>query len=603
MEFRILGPLEIVDDGRSLALKGSKKRALLAILLLHANEVVSRERLIEDLWGERRPETAATALQGYVSQLRKTLEPDSRRNPSVLVTRAPGYELRVDAESLDLKRFQLLAERGARALASGDTDTAAATLDEALSLWRGQPLAEFAAVPFALIETLRLDELRLSATEDRVEADLALGRHGSLIGELETLVAEHPHRERLCGYLMLALYRSGRQAEALDVYQRTRRALVEELGIEPGPMLQQRERAILNHDPSLELPPQVGPESAPEPVGADSRERPRRRLWRALVVAVLVITAAVGVVAFAVRGESGETLLAPNSVGFVDADAGRITRSFPVGREPSALTVASDSVWVANYRDQTVTRIDPETGRTATIPVGGHPTGITFYRDKVWVWTLEELLVGVDPRFDAADSPIRLAVGGSPRFARTRDPGRIAAGGGYLWVTAPGTTVIRIEPDDPESRLSIIPDLGTNGPLAYGARELWAAGSGFVFPITPETGIPRSGTAVGGVVHGIAWGDGVWVVSGGPARASGVAPALRRVDPRTGLLETTIAVGERATGIAVGAGSTWVASTSHDQGAVYRIDPAENRVVDTIRVGAIPTSVAADSDGVWVAVR
>jgi YVTN family beta-propeller protein len=603
MEFRILGPLEIVDDGRTLALKGSKKRALLAILLLHANEVVSRERLLEDLWGERRPETAATALHGYVSQLRKTLEPDSRRDHSVLVTRAPGYELRLDAESLDLKRFQRLAERGKRALASGDTDTAAATLEEALSLWRGQPLAEFATTPFALIETLRLEELRLSATEDRVEADLALGRHASLVAELETLVAEHPHRERLCAYLMLALYRSGRQAEALDVYQRTRRALVEELGIEPGTMLQQLERAILNHDPSLELPPHARRESTPPGPVSDDRERARWRLWRALVVGVLVITAALGVAAFAFRGgESGPTL-PPNSVGFVDADSGRLTRSFRVGREPSALTVASASVWVANYRDQTVTRIDRETGTTATIPVGGHPTGITSYRGKVWVWTLEELLVGIDPRFDAADDPIHLAVGGSPRFVRTRDPGRIAAGGGYLWVTAPGTTVIRVEPDHPRRRLSIIPDVGTNGPLAYGERELWVAGSGFVFPITPETGIPRSGTAVGGVVHGIAWGEGVWVVSGGPARASGVAPALRRVDPRTGLLETTIAVGERAIGIAVAAGSTWVASTNDDRGAVYRVDPVENRVVDTIPVGAIPTSIAADSGGVWVAVR
>ena len=604
MEFRILGPLEIVDDGRTLALTGSKKRALLAILLLHANEVVSRERLLEDLWGERRPETAATALHGYVSQLRKMLEPDSRRDHSVLVTRAPGYELRVDAESLDLKRFQRLAESGKRSLAAGDTETAAAALEEALSLWRGPPLAEFAAAPFALIESLRLDELRVSATEDRVEADLALGRHGSIIAELEMLVAEHPHRERLCAYLMLALYRSGRQAEALDVYQRTRRALVDELGIEPGTMLQQLERAILNHDPSLELPPQARHESAPPgPVSADSPERPRWRLWRALVVAVLVIAAALGVAAAFRGGESGPTLLTPNSVGFIDAESGRVTRLFPVGREPSALTLASDSVWVANYRDQTVTRVDRETGRTATIPVGGHPTGITSYRDKVWVLTFEELLVRVDPRFDAADDPIRLAVGGSPRFVRTRDPGRIAAGGGFLWVTAPGTTVIRIEPDQPKSRLSIIPDVGANGPLAYGARELWVAGSGFVFPITPETGIPRSGTAVGGVVHGIAWGEGVWVVSGGPARASGVAPALRRVDPRTGLLETTIAVGERATGVAVAAGSTWVASTKDDQGAVYRVDPAENRVVDTIRVGAIPTSIAADSGGVWVAAR
>jgi YVTN family beta-propeller protein len=605
MEFRILGPLEIVDGERLLELRGSKKRALLAILLLHTNEVVSRERLLEDLWGDRRPETAATALHGYVSQLRKLLEPGSNGDHRVLLTRPPGYELRLHPDQLDLERFQDLAEVGKRALAAGDASGAAARLREALALWRGRPLAEFDSAPFALVEMLRLEELRLSAIEDRIEADLALGRHHALVAELEMLVAEHSHRERLCAYLMLALYRSGRQAEALNTYQRTRRALVEELGIEPGTMLQRLERAILNHEPSLDLPTTAENEPAEPETSRKARGRRPSRLWRAFAVAALGLLAVALGAAFALRdGESAPILLAPNSVGFVDAESGRVTRSVAVGREPSALAVTNGSVWVANYRDQTVTRIDRATGRSlATIPVGGHPTGITSYRGKVWVWTVEELLVGIDPRFDSASDSLRLAIGGSPRFVHTRDPGRIVAGGGFLWMTAPGTTVIRVEPQHPKSRLPIVPDTGTNGPIAYGEREPWVAGSGFVFPITPDTGIPRSGTAVGGVVHDVAWGDGVWVVSGGPARASGVAPAVRRVDPRTGLLDTTISVGDRPVGITVAAGSTWVASMEDGEGAVYRIDPATNRVVDTITVGSIPTSVAADADGVWVAVK
>lgn len=602
MEFRILGPLEIVDDGRTLELRGFKKRALLAILLLHANEVVSRERLIEDLWGDRRPETAATALHGYVSQLRKLLEPGSNGNHRVLLTRPPGYALRLDPEQLDLERFEALAERGKRALAAGDASDAAATLCEALALWRGRPLAEFDSAPFAVVETIRLEELHLSALEDRIEAELAIGRHHALIAELETLVVEHPHRERLCGYLMLALYRSGRQAEALDLYQRTRRALVEELGIEPGTMLQQLERAILNHDSSLEVP--AAAETEERAFEVEKRPRHRARRWRALAVVALALLAAALAAALALDGgEPAPILLRPNSVGFIDGESGRLSRSVAVGREPSGLTVTSDAVWVANYRDLTVTRVDRASGRSvATIPVGGHPTGITSYRDAVWVWTLEGLLVRIDPRFDTADEPLALGIGGSPRFVRTRDPGRITAGGGFLWMTAPGTTVIRVKPEEPRSRVEIVPDIGTNGPIAYGDGEVWVAGSGMVFPISPDTG-PRSGTTVGGIVHDVAWGDGVWVVSGGPNRVEGVPPAARRVDPHTGLLEATISVGSRPLVVTVVDGAIWVASVDGDDGTVYRVDPDENRVVDTIAVGSIPTSIAADPDGVWVAVR
>ena len=605
MEFRILGPLEIVDDGRMLALRGTKRRALLTILLLHSNEVVSRERLIEDLWGADRPETAATALHGYISQLRKLVEPDADGHHRLLVTRAPGYELRLDPGALDLKRFEHLVREGNEALTAGDPVPASAALEEALALWRGRPLAEFGDAPFAHAEILRLEELRLSALENRIEVDLELGRHGAVIAELEALVVEYPQRERLAACLMLALYRSGRQAEALEVYQRTRRALVDELGIEPGTMLQQFERAILNHDPSLERP--VERRSAPplpDSVGDGSRTPRQLRLWPLVAATVLCLLAVALGVAFVLGGgEPAPTLLAPNTVGFIDAASGRVTKSFPVGREPSALSVANGSVWVANFRDQTVSRIDPESGDTATIPVGGHPTGIAAHGGKVWVWTIEELLVPIDPRFDTAEKAVALALGGRPRLVRTRDPGRIVAGAGFLWMTAPGTTVIRTTADDPGHRFPIVPEAGTNGPLVYGVREVWVAGAGLVFPIDAETGISRSGATVGGVVHGLAFGENtLWVVSGGPNRVDGVSPALRRIDTRTRLLETTIPVGDRPVAVAVAAGSTWVASMERAEGAIYRVDPQDNRVADTITVGSIPRAITADEDGVWAAV-
>lgn len=248
MEYRVLGPLEVRDGDRSLPLAGPKQRALLALLLVNANRVLSRDRLIDELWGEHPPETAVQSLQVYVSRLRKLLP------TGTLLTRPPGYLLEIDAGQLDLRRFERLLAEGHEALAAGDAERAASVLREALELWRGPALAEFAFEPFAQAEIGRLEDLRVSAVEERVEADLALGRHADLIGELEALIAEHPHRERLRGELMLALYRSGRQAEALAAYQQARGALVDELGIEPSAALQRLEKAILLHDEELEAP-------------------------------------------------------------------------------------------------------------------------------------------------------------------------------------------------------------------------------------------------------------------------------------------------------------------------------------------------------------
>jgi DNA-binding SARP family transcriptional activator len=240
-------------------LEGAKLRALLVLLLLHANEVVPSDRLIDDLWSGSPPSTAANALQVYVSRLRKLLGREA------LMTRSPGYLLHVEPDQVDALRFERLVEGAREALEDGSPGPALTALEEALSLWQGTPLSDFVYESFAQGEINRLEELRRAALEERLEAHLALGRGADLVGELETLVAEHPLRERLRGQLMLALYRSGRQAEALEVYQRTRRLLVEELGIEPSPSLQRLEAAILRQDPSLEAPPRPAGEPGAEP--------------------------------------------------------------------------------------------------------------------------------------------------------------------------------------------------------------------------------------------------------------------------------------------------------------------------------------------------
>lgn len=234
---------------------GAKQRALLAILLLDANAVVSSDRLMDDLWGAEPPKTAAKSLQVLISQLRKVLEPDRASGESgrLLVTRPPGYLIRVEPNQLDLERFRHLAAEGREALAAGDPVRAATTLREALALWRGPPFADLAYTDFAQRESSRLEELRLAALEDRMQADLETGRHGEIIGEVEKHVSEYPLRERPRAQLMLALYRSGRQADALDAYREARRTLVDELGIEPGRGLKELHSAILEQDPALDL--------------------------------------------------------------------------------------------------------------------------------------------------------------------------------------------------------------------------------------------------------------------------------------------------------------------------------------------------------------
>ena len=253
----MLGPLEAVHDGMQVPLGSRKQRALLAILLLRANEVVAPDALIDELWGERPPPSAAHTLQVYVSRLRSAFR-QGGGDDGILVTRPAGYLLRVGFGELDLHRFEHLAEEGRRALASDSPERAAERLREALALWRGDPLADLAFEPFARIDVERLEELRLAALEDRIDADLALGRHTALVPETERLVAQYPLRERLRGQRMLALYRAGRQADALTAYRETRDYLVGELGLEPRKELRALEQAMLRQDESLELAPSVG---------------------------------------------------------------------------------------------------------------------------------------------------------------------------------------------------------------------------------------------------------------------------------------------------------------------------------------------------------
>jgi DNA-binding SARP family transcriptional activator len=268
--FRILGPLEVSDETGPLLLGGQKQRAVLALLLLEPGRVVPVDRLIDALWGEQPPRTATTSLQNFISQLRKTLGSD------VLETKAPGYRLRIRPGELDVDRFRVLVE----AARSSEPEERAAKLRHALALWNGPALADFTFDAFAQSHIAHLEELRLSTLEERVQADLDRGAHAELIGELDALVDEFPVRERLRGQYMLALYRAGRQAEALETYQEGRRILVEQLGIEPSRDLQQLHGAILRQEAGLQP-------SGAAALSEDHFDEVLRALFEGRLVAVL----------------------------------------------------------------------------------------------------------------------------------------------------------------------------------------------------------------------------------------------------------------------------------------------------------------------------
>jgi DNA-binding SARP family transcriptional activator/DNA-binding beta-propeller fold protein YncE len=566
MEFRVLGPVEVHEGGRRLPIGAAKQRSLLAILLIHANEAVSADRLIDDLWGEAPPEGASHTLQVYVSQLRKTLEP--RRPPGspgqILTTRGSGYLLQVGDDELDLHAFERLADEGRAALREGRPDVASQKLARALSLWRGPPFADVAREDFARDAVTRAEESHVAAQEDRVEADLACGRNAELVPELRGLVSAHPLRERPWGQLMLALYRAGRQAEALEAYQQARRVLAEELGIDPGPDLQELERGILRQEPALgpvsrratavavvePAPPEPvpeGPSEAPEPVPPIAARRVGRR---PRVVAGGLAIAAVTVAALTTflvrRGDDSPSAMGPNTVVAIDTGSNEIVDGERVGDGPAGVTVHAGAVWVANLLDGTVSRVDPDRGEVARQGQVGTPTAIASGAEAVWVLdAFNDRLYVIDPRTNTIASSVGVR-------------GRaIAVGFGSVWIVDDvGDRVLRIDPLSLQVEATIR--------LARDSRP--------------------SAVALGK--------DAVWVANAG-------TNTVTRIDPSTDVtVADAIALCCRPSGIAAGTGAVWVTSASQD--TLEKLDPGSNRVAARFPAGDAPTSVTADDD-VWVA--
>jgi DNA-binding SARP family transcriptional activator len=554
-----------VADGAPLALGGAQQRALLALLVTHAGETLTTDRLVDELWGERTPPTAVKTVQVYISQLRKLLGPER------VVRNGHGYRLVADADEVDARRFEARAAEGRAALAAGKTEAAVSALAAADAVWRGPALAEI-DLPWALAEAARLEDARIAAREDRIDAELALGRHAALTAELEALCREHPLRERLTAQRMLALYRAGRQAEALEVYRLMRARLVDELGLEPGPQLRELERAILVHDAALAAPPRV------------LRPVERRRL-RALVLSL----AAAGVLATAIAvGRGGDALAppGPNTAVAVDPASLHVVRRVKVGDAPSAVAVTAGGAWVVNGNDETVSFVEAGRGEVArTIATRGTPLDVAAGAGAVWVVNRPSELVGIDPQ--AAQVSRRLRLARPPRLAPASQATRawIAAVDDEVWVTD-GTWLWRVRPAarDPVTRgAAPLP-----GPVAA-ATSVWVGG---LAEVDRRTLRARPRVGVGRGVQDLAVGAGaVWIADGGTGR-------VLRVDPRTGRITRNEDVGGFPTGVAVGEGAVWVSVRS---GELVRLDRRSGAVTGRVAVGGSPTAVAAGEGLVWVA--
>jgi DNA-binding SARP family transcriptional activator/streptogramin lyase len=578
LSYLILGPLEVRDGDAGVDLRGGQQRKLLAILLLHGGEAVTSDLLIEELWAGKPPETAAKALQGYISGLRKQLGPET------VETVGAGYRSRVAPEDVDAHRFEeLLAE--ARTLEPGPT---AAKLRDALALWRGPALADFAYDNFARNKIDRLEELRLGCIERRVDLDLALGHHDDLVPELEALARTHPLRERLRGQLMLALYRSGRQAEALDAYHAARTALRDELGLEPSEELQGLQRAILAHDESLAAPPRVDRPRPPDAGRAPKRQRHPRI---AIVIGLALLAgAALAIALTRGNGKAPPIVVPPNSVVKVDPAGMKTELLAGVGRDPVAIALGFRRVWVANAEDGTVTRLDPATGNADTIGAGGGDLNdIAVGFGFVWVANGNDgTITKIDPHLDQmVGQPIPLG----PRTVRPDPAFYIAVDSRYVWVTR-GNDLLRIDPTRDQVKGHVT--VGTPTGLATGDGSVWVTTqSALLWRIDPRTlkGDSKSLLTLSPKVQAPVFARGsLWQIA---------YPDLYRIDPTT-LSANVLSVPSdmRPKDLAWGSGALW---STGDHGRLTRLTPG-GRPGTYLYIGGNLSAVAAGGGAIWVAV-
>jgi ABC-type transport system substrate-binding protein/DNA-binding SARP family transcriptional activator len=605
LAFAVLGPLQVSRHGGQLSLGGRQQRAVLALLLADAGAAVSVDRLADALWGDSPPPGYAATIQTYIFHLRQILEPDRGRGEAskLLITDPVGYRLILDGAGVDAVQFESLYRSGQEALDRGAYPEALADLDQALGLWRGEVLADLAEYEFASALDVRLQGLRLAAIETRIEVQLALGRHQTIVTDLDQLTERYPLREQLHAQRMLALYRCGRQSEALAAYSQLRQTLAEELGIDPSQPLQRLYQSVLQQEPALDWQPPVRssddahtavahpePAGGPESVGArverpGGRRRTRRRILG--MAAAVLLLAAGSVTALVVRNASRSRLpsLPANGVGRLHAD-GSMTDAVLVGVSPGGIAYGAGSLWTVNRTDGTVSRIDPRKHAVIqTTRVGASPTAVTVSREDVWIANFGD---GTVSRVNAqTNSEVkRIPVG--------IEPAAIISGPNGVWVANSGDdTIQRIDPvhgttDDP-----IAVGNGPDG-LALDGDTMWVtnARDGTVSHIDLRKRAEASApVSVGAGPRGVAVAAGaVWV-------ANSLSQSVSRIDPSSNDV-TGIPVGDGPNSIAVTGNALWV--SNEYEGTVARIDPRTNRV-KRFSVGSSPRGVVAVDGKLWVA--
>jgi DNA-binding SARP family transcriptional activator/streptogramin lyase len=601
VEIRFLGPFDVVEADESVAVGGGRQRALLAILALNAGEVVPVGRLIDDLWPGHPPDSAPNTLQAYVSRLRKAMRP-VRRDAEAILFEHGGYRLDVSRDEIDAHRFRGLVEEGDRQARAGNAEQAASTLRDALALWHGPPLADFAYEPFAQAEIARLNELRLAALESRIDADLECGRHAALVPELEALVNEHPHREGFRRELMLALYRSGRQGEALEVYTDTRARLDADLGVEPAPELRELQHAILTQDPVL---------GAPRAVAKDHVDRGvRRRRWLLVagIASAVVLAPVVGTVVRSSRS-TAPVHVVRNSVAVVDATTNRIVDDVIVGDYPGPVAARGGSIWVGNIGDSTVTEIHGDS-REAEFPASAQrPVDLAVSEDALWIANSSDFATQPPT---GGGTVVRRALGTGAIQTTTLGPPRtpdemstfVATDGRTVW--AANTNSRTIAKLDPATGRVLMRVHGlASGGIAAGDGAVWVPQPtrDLVVRLNIHTGRVDARIPVSGNPSRVAVGEGgVWVIT------TGSHSAVWRIDPKSNETVSVIPVPLKARRIATGEGYVWVTSgrdnpeTVRRPGVLSKIDPRTNGILATVALGFRPDGVAVADGLVWVAV-
>jgi YVTN family beta-propeller protein len=574
MRFAVLGPLSVSLDSGTVSLGGRKQRTLLAVLLLHANAVVPRDDLLDALWGERRPPSASDSLDTYVYRLRKQLGSDR------LLRERSGYRLRVARGELDADRFEELVANARGAVDAGDHRHASALLTEALGLWRGPAWADHLDNPAVLADADRLEERRLNALESRLEAELSCGGGAELVSELEQLVGRQPLRERLLAALMLALYRAGRQADALEVFQAARRRLLDELGLELGPELHELQRRILQHDRTLgaarRFPALSGPGS-------------RRRLASVGLLGLAAIVIVVFLLGAGATSRQPRIRAGTSGIVSVDASSDRVLSATPLTGAPGAVTAAYGSVWVADPAGQDVSQIDATTGDLVErIPVDGEPGSIISGDGAIWVAsTVDATVRRINPTVDAVTQTVRLP---------GANPGAIAYGARRLWVAdSAAHALFEIDPATGVRQCTLSLDVQPSA-VEVADGSVWIAGynTATVERLDPVSGHVLARIHVGDGPAGLVFDDGaLWV-------ANSIDATVSRIDPATNAVTATIAVGSGPTALTAADGSVYVA----DQyaGTISRIDPADDRVATSVAVTGEPTSLTVTSSRVWAGV-